>query len=288
MKSMARTLEKSRRARRKAGHRAPSKPGSPPLVVLTREAGRSDELSGRLRDRGIAVLEVPLTRTLAPQNRRPIDREAARAESFDWIVFTSVRGVEAFVDARRRQGLPVFERGVSGPKLAAVGSATAAAIRSEGGRVSFRPGKSNAAAMAREWPKGTLSGLRILFPRAEAGRRELSRELGQRGAVAIEVVAYRTAPIAISKKVADRLSDARFVVVVLQAPSAVKALAGEFKRRRLDLGEKLVVVAGGSTTASAVRKFLRPFALAVSARPGAASLARETLRSVRRLTVERS
>ena len=96
--------------------------------MLTRPARSDDGIADALRRAGAAVDEVPLIRIVPPADLAALESAAAAADMADWIAFTSANGVAAFARARRE---PLGEH----TRIAAVGSATAAAVKS----LLFRP-----------------------------------------------------------------------------------------------------------------------------------------------------
>ncbi len=221
------------------------------------------------------MIECPLTRTAPPADPAALRRVAARADSFDWAVFSSVRGVEAFVVARRGRR-PIFPAGM---RVAAVGAATARAVRDAGGRVSFQPKDESAAGLVADWPDEP-QGSAIFVPRAEKGRHELVLSLRQRGARVTEVVAYRTVARPAPLPVVRGIVSGRIDAVVVQAPSAVASLRASARSHRLKLSGTFLAIAGGKTTAAAAAR-LRPRNLVVSARPTPEALAEAVVSALR-------
>src|SRR5256886_11414561 len=67
-------------------------------IVVTRTRQQASVLSNRLRALGAHVIELPTIRVEAPSNLREFAELVQYAHTYDWIVFTSVNGVEAFFD----------------------------------------------------------------------------------------------------------------------------------------------------------------------------------------------
>ena len=55
-----------------------------------------------------------------------VDAAIARLASFDWVIFTSASGVERMIERMGTRG--VDSRALRGPKLGAIGPATAARL----------------------------------------------------------------------------------------------------------------------------------------------------------------
>ena len=138
--------------------------GRPATIVVTRPAGREQELCERLRALGHRVLHVPLVAV------EPLGDEPVAVDGYDWVVLTSVVGAQEL--RRRMTGTP--------RKVAAIGRATAEAF-----------GGADVVAST-STQEGLLAALpddagRVLFAGAEGARRLLPETLG-----ADVVVLYRT------------------------------------------------------------------------------------------------
>ena len=70
-------------------------------VVVTRARAQAGELSERLEALGAEVREFPTIEIRPPEDFGPLDAAIRDLDSFGWIVFTSVNGVDAFVERLR-------------------------------------------------------------------------------------------------------------------------------------------------------------------------------------------
>ncbi len=153
-------------------------------IVITRPEADATRLADRLRALGAVPIVAPAIRiefTDPPE----LDRALADLAGYHWVVFTSRNGVEA---AFRRAG------SLSGPKVAAIGPATAEALRGHGVAPDLVPKEYVAEAILESL--GDVRGLRFLLPRADIAREALADGLRARGATVHEIVAYRTTPLA--------------------------------------------------------------------------------------------
>ncbi len=172
---------------------SPDRPLEGRTVVVTRPRSRSGSFESLLHARGARVLPFPTIR-IRPLENPALLREAARgAADYDWLVFTSVHGVQAFGAALAAVGRqPGTLRDV---RIAAIGPATAEAVREALSlEVEVVPGEyraeSLAAAILEAEP--APSGRRVLLPRAAEAREVLPRLLEAAGARVDEVPAYHT------------------------------------------------------------------------------------------------
>ena len=181
-------------------------------IVVTRAAAQADPVVERLEALGHDVVRCPLIR-IEPLADEPID-----PSPYDWVVVTSPNGADEL--ARRLASPPRH--------LAAIGPATAEALRTHGLRVDLVPRVSTQEGLLAELP----SGGRVLLAAAEGARRLLVDERG-----ADFLALYRTVELKPPAPVGD--------LVLLASPSAARALAAT--------GAKLPVVAIGPQTAAEAR-----------------------------------
>lgn len=165
----------------------------PPLtgrrIVITRPEADAARLADRLRALGAVPIVAPAIRiefTDPPE----LDGALADLGAYHWIIFTSRSGVEA-----------VFRRtrSITGPKVAAIGPATADTLRSHGVEPHLVPVEYVAEAILEAL--GEVRDLRFLLPRADIAREALADGLERRGAVVHEIAAYRT------REVTDRRAE---------------------------------------------------------------------------------
>jgi uroporphyrinogen III methyltransferase/synthase len=160
-------------------------------VVVTRARAQASEFGAALTLLGAEVIHFPTIRVIEPEDPEPLRRAVRKAEEYDWIVFTSVNGVQRFWSELRASGRDT--RVLGGVSLCAIGSATAAALELEGARADLVPGEYVAEAVVAALAAETeLRGSHLLFARAEAARPILPESLRALGAVVDDVIAYRT------------------------------------------------------------------------------------------------
>ena len=224
-------------------------------VAVTRAAEQCAELSDKLRAQGAIPVEWPMIALAAPLDRAPLDAAIHHLIHFDWIVFSSANGVKFFCapadtkdDAPRTTGSPAPAGTATWPGLlcvAAVGSQTAAALRSRGWPVDAVPDEFLAANVAAAM--GELEGLQILVVQPESAPGDLAEALRERGGWVTEVAAYRNVPSELGEPVDVSQVD----VVTLASASAAMNFAARLGGQRL--GSVRIVTIGPSTSAAARR-----------------------------------
>jgi len=162
-------------------------------IAVTRTRQQAGELITQLRALGADAYELPTIRIEPAPNKREFYELVADAHVYDWLVFTSPNGVDAFFKAFYE----IFRdaRDIGNVRIAAIGPATAERIRSYHLQVDVQPEKYVAEAIIKELQKeNSVDNLKFLLARAEGAREMLAEQLTKLGAIVDEAVAYRTVP----------------------------------------------------------------------------------------------
>jgi hydroxymethylbilane synthase len=173
-------------------------------VLVTRAREQAAGLCAELSARGAVPVFLPMIRIEPAGDPALLERALRALIRFRWVLFTSANAVEVF--ARRAAELRVA---FSGPRVAAVGPATAEALSLHGLPVDCTPAEHTAAALAEAvcvLDADGIRGARVLLPRAEGGREEAAALLRARGALVDDITVYRTAPSEISDGDVTRLA----------------------------------------------------------------------------------
>jgi len=162
-------------------------------IVVTRTRKQASVLSNKLCAVGAHVIELPTIRIEPPTDLREFAELVQDAHVYDWIVFTSANGVEAFFNIFFK--LYDDAREIGGAQIAAIGAATAQRVKDFHLHVDLQPEEFVAEKVVEEFKKqGSIENLKMLLVRAEKARDVLPRELSAMGAIVDEAFAYRTVP----------------------------------------------------------------------------------------------
>jgi uroporphyrinogen III methyltransferase/synthase len=224
-------------------------------VVVTRARAQAGELSAELEKLGAEVYEFPTIEIVPPEDFGPLDSAIRGLDSFDWLVYTSVNGVEAFVDRLRHHGLDL--RAVPrGAKVAAIGPATAERLEEVGLRVDVVPKEYRAEALIEALDSGSLAGKRVLIPRARVAREILPEKLREAGAEVVVPPAYESVPSSEGREeLSLRLRSGEIDCVTFTASSTVENFVGAFgeeEAAQLLSGTRVACI--GPITADTARK----------------------------------
>lgn len=224
-------------------------------VLITRPREQAAELADRLAALGAETIEAPMIRIAPADDLAPLRRAAENVDAFDWIVFTSGNGVEAFMNVLLDGTRDL--RALKGPLLCAVGTGTAERLMRFGLRVDLLPTefRSEGVIAALE-QRGSLDGARILLPRGDIARDVVADELRERGALVTDIIAYRTllddSPRDEDPDIYGLLLQGKIDVVTFTSASAVRNFARVYgPEQSVDLLRNTVVAAIGPVTAEA-------------------------------------
>ncbi len=157
-------------------------------IVVTRPRHQAEPLKNALAALGADVVVAPAIRIEPPADWAALDAALAHADDYDWIVFTSVNGVEVFFDR-----IASTRHSTLGSAFAAIGPATADALSERGVEATVVPERFVAEEVFAALSRHTdLSGKKILLPRADIAREALPNLLRDAGCDVDVVAAYRT------------------------------------------------------------------------------------------------
>jgi uroporphyrinogen-III synthase len=181
-------------------------------VLVGRARHQAGVLSGELRKLGATVLEIPFIEIRKPRSFGPLDSALQNLTSYDWLILTSVNGVEAMSErlAKLQLGDRVLREGHDSSRavkrkrgdaalaakgrrlrIAAIGPATKKAIEQRGVKVDVVPKEYVAESVVRSL-RSRVKGKRVLLVRAKIARDVIPTELRKAGAHVDVVEAYET------------------------------------------------------------------------------------------------
>jgi uroporphyrinogen III methyltransferase/synthase len=225
-------------------------------ILVTRSRGQASVLSSMLAERGACPVEMPVISIQAAPDMQELDQAICTLPEYDWVVFTSVNGVEAF--SKRMKALELDARHLAGGRIAAIGEATAAALEKLSLRADYVPQEYTS--------DGLLAGLkdmgvrerRFLLLRADIAGRELAEGLRREGATVHDVAAYRT--VTSSEGIAagrEALLSGQIDVVTFTSSSTVRNLVAALNSDSAVLASTVVACIGPVTARTACDSGLR-------------------------------
>jgi len=212
-------------------------------VLVGRARHQASVLSSELRKLGAQVIEIPFIEIRQPRSFKPLDTALKNLGSYDWLILTSVNGVEAMWE--RMGKLKLNKRALGGLRVASIGPATRKAIEQRGIQVDVVPKEYVAESVVRSLRK-KVKGKRVLLVRAKVARDVIPRELRKAEAEVDVVEAYETVvPQSSRTRLRAVLKDAR------KRPHIVTFTSSSTVRNFVNLaGSRLRTALAGVRTAS--------------------------------------
>lgn len=159
-------------------------------VVVTRSREQASDMVAMLMNLGARVIQFPTIRIEEMDDYAVLDTALEKLDTFDWIIFTSVNGVQHFARRMREKGRD--SRALAHAKIAAIGPVTRKEVEKLGIIPDFVPETFVAEKVAEGLCKFNLQGKEILIPRALESREVLPQILEKAGAKVTVAPAYKT------------------------------------------------------------------------------------------------
>ena len=265
-------------------------------VLVGRARHQAGALSAELFKLGAQVLEIPFIEIRKPHSFEPLDSALKNLASYDWLILTSVNGVEAmaarmeklrlsFADLKLKRDLGRSARAnregheftsathtakknaalaAGAIRIAAIGPATKKAIEQRGAKVDVVPKEYVAESVVRSL-KAKVKGKRVLLVRAKVARDVIPRELRKARAHVDVVEAYETVVPASSRvrlRSAFAHVDKRPHVVTFTSSSTVKNFAALLGPRKPPAIAGTLTASIGPVTSATLRELGFPVDIA--------------------------
>ena len=199
-------------------------------VLVPRTQAQAGTMTERLEMYGAEPTVVPTLSVEPPRNPQQLER-AVRGlvlGRYEWVGFTSANAVRALREQFEALGLDV--RSVAGVKVAAVGGATAEALRAWGIIPDLLPeSEQSARGLLEAWPAHDEDDPinRVFLPRADIATETLVAGLLELGWEVDDVTAYRTVRAAPPAPwIRDAIKGGAFDAVLFTSSSTVRNLVG--------------------------------------------------------------
>lgn len=223
-------------------------------ILITRPKEQAEPLRALLSELGAEVIVFPTVEIKDPDSWQPLDEAIQHIDRYQWLIFTSVNGVENFFVRFQRVRKDIRE--LAGIRIAAIGPATEKAVCKFVLGVETIPDEFRAENLVESLKGRVMKGSRVLIPRAKIAREVLPEELRKQGAQVDVVEAYETViPKANRQGLEQTLEERPLDMVVFTSSSTVSNLAEIVAPKALiEVLEKTAVAAIGPITAQTVQK----------------------------------
>jgi uroporphyrinogen III methyltransferase/synthase len=234
-------------------------------IVITRTRQQASSLRQQLEAHGADVLEAPTIELAAPTSWQPVDEALAGLDQYDWLVLTSANGVHAL--KARLQAAGRDARALAAVKLAAIGDATARALREELAiEADLVPTRFVAESLASELiARESIAGQHFLLLRADIARPALPATLREAGATVDDVTAYQTQQsAALPDSVIEALQKGEVDWLTFTSSSTVKNMAALLGEQAQPLMQQVKIASIGPITSETIRQQGWPIAVEAS------------------------
>lgn len=235
-------------------------------IVVTRALAQADEFVAALQQYGAHVIVCPTIEIRELENYDLLDDAIEHLYGYDWLIFTSVNGVDHFF--KRLEATNHAAHELDALKVCAIGDATAEKLRELHVHVDLVPEVFKAegvfAALERfVGGRASLQSLNILIPRASVARDYLPKALVEAGARVDVVPAYRTTlPADLDRGRLTAMLSGGADCIAFTSSSTVRNLAQLFDTD--DLSEPLsgvVIACIGDVTSATAAEYGLPVAI---------------------------
>lgn len=228
-------------------------------IVVTRSREQARDLCEAFEHLGAQAIEAQTFTLEAPEDPEAVDRAAASADSYAWIIFESANAVGKFLGALL--GGPRDFRALGGVSICAIGPSTSERLAAHGIKPDvvipeYREEDVGETLSSRR----PITGQRVLLVRPDHLQDRLATDLARRGALVTDLVAYRTAPESSDTPAAQQLYrmllDGAIDAVTFTSATGVRRFVDLLgQEQSADLLNTTVVACIGPVTAAAAAEF---------------------------------
>jgi len=224
-------------------------------IVVTRAREQASDLVRALEDRGAVAIVTPVIRIQPLENLGALRAALTGLSAYRWVVFTSQNAVQIVFDRLVAWGLTPHVFGSTA--VAAIGTATAEALRVKGVAPALVPAEFVGEALAQELVHASgssLAGSRVLIPSAEDAREALAAGLRKHGAEVQAIAVYRAVPVQTDlSRLATDITLGRIDAVTFTSSSTVRSFVDLVGRPAATSG-RFVAATIGPVTAGTARE----------------------------------
>lgn len=228
-------------------------------IAVTRPAGSASDWRARLEAQGAEVVELPLIKVTKDVDLNVLAEVFQEIGGYEWVVFTSANGVKYFFEELIR----VFEdiRSLGVVRIAAVGEATAAALRDLHLRVDLQPKKATGEELAKELiAREAMDSAKILVVTGNRNREVVVEMLNEARAIVDQLPVYRTEETDLAADpVAGDFRAKGADAILFASPSAAQSFFDQAAALKLaPKARKPLAGSIGPTTSAAMRQLGLP------------------------------
>lgn len=221
-------------------------------VLVTRARAQASDLSAALRTLGADVLQFPTIEIQPPESYQQLDEAITEIKTYDWVIFTSVNGVDYFTDRLLTKDRDW--RDLQGCKICAIGPATAEKLSNLGLQIDFVPAEYRAEAIIEGLKERKIAGQKILLARATVARDILPQELSALGAKVTVAPTYQTVIPELDEQMIENLLQGEKVDLITFTSSSTVKNFKKLWQQKEEFFVDSVIAAIGPITAKTARE----------------------------------
>jgi uroporphyrinogen III methyltransferase/synthase len=189
-------------------------------VLVTRSRHQASDFAKKIEELGGEPFEFP-TIDIDEPDYVEMDQAISKVNEYNWIIFTSVNGVQSFFNRLFKLGKDV--RSLQNSAICAIGPKTKEVLEEKGLLVDYIPGEYRTEAIIAGLEGKVKPGDKVLLPRADIARKVLPKTLSEMGAAVDDVVAYVTKKSASnSQLLLEMLLNKEINIITFTSSSTVK------------------------------------------------------------------
>tara|TARA_B100000579_G_scaffold244002_1_gene200246 strand:+ start:11380 stop:12894 length:1515 start_codon:yes stop_codon:yes gene_type:complete len=223
-------------------------------IIVTRARKNSSTLSKKIMGLGGNPIEIP-TIEIKPKASNFIKPNLKDVNTYEWLIFTSVNGVEIFF----KEFLKIHKdiRKLSNLKIATIGSETARAVEKLNLKVDLIPKVFTAEGLLDSFKKLNINKSKIFIPRASKARDALIKGLRKTGNYIKEVKIYDTIMPSKQNKddVLNKINEVNIDYITFTSSSTVDNFFKYITPKKIKLNKKTKFVTIGPITAKRLRTY---------------------------------
>ncbi|KMY54928.1 hypothetical protein AC623_14100 [Bacillus sp. FJAT-27231] len=221
-------------------------------VLVTRPRGQADSFIDKIKAAGGIVHFVPLIAFRSFLDKREKER-LQQLSTYDWIILTSKNGVDFFFQRLEEKGI---EWKSLQARFAAIGTKTAAVLKSYGFQAEYIPEKFSADQFAEEINSDRFEANKVLIPKGTLARTTIADALREKGAAADEWVVYETYfPEEEKQHLIDLLKTEKTDVLTFTSPSAIRHFMESIQEAGIHELKQSVIACIGPVTKKEADRF---------------------------------
>lgn len=227
-------------------------------VLITGTKAITNQLSKVLSECGAEPIEVSLLYT-KPIYSEEFHSALDRRMDFNWIVFTSVNGVEIFFQFLKDKQIDL--RTVLHMKFAVIGEGTGRALKEKGIQYDYMPTKYSTYDLTKEWVSTLAKTDKLLLLRAKEASSQLTKALDDGNLYYEDIALYETVVDQRRKEDLNRIVQ-EMDYITFSSASAIKAFASMINQ--VDQVEGKIICIGPVTQAQALEEGLKVYETATT------------------------